>query len=183
MNAHPLPAHVRTIRIEALEAPGAEADPAPRLLRVHGVLEDRRPRGVPDWLQHEGDLIHHMEVTLTVRHPESVITAVEGRMVTFPHAGLCPEVLPGLQSLVGVSVGRGFTRAVNQRLGREQGCTHVTALILAMGPVVRQGAGAAFGFARPRTSEERPWFINSCHAWREGGPLHQWLLGPLAGRE
>jgi hypothetical protein len=203
VNAHPLPAHVRTIRIEALEAPGAEAAPAPQLLRVHGVLEDRRPRGVPDWLQHEpvggrrevgldatGDghrrdpnVIHHMEVTLTVRHPESVIAAVEGRMVTFPHAGLCPEVLPGLQSLVGVSVGRGFTRAVNQRLGRERGCTHVAALILAMGPVVRQGAGAAFGLARPRTSEERPWFINSCHAWREGGPLHQWLLGPLAGRE
>lgn len=30
---------------------------------------------------------------------------------------------------------------------------------------------------------ETPWVINSCHAWREGGPLHQWLAARQAGRE
>lgn len=183
MKPHPLPAHVRTIRIEAAEAPAPGSTDAAQLLRVQGVLEDRRPRGVPEWLQHDGEVIHHMEVTLTVRHPDFVITDIEGRMATFPHAGLCPDALPGLQTLVGVPVGRGFSRAVNERLGRENGCTHVTALILAMGPVVRQGAGAAFGFVRPRKSAEKPWFINSCQAWREGGPLHQWLAAHQAERE
>jgi hypothetical protein len=77
-------------------------------------------------------------------------------------------------------VGRGFTRAVNERIGRERGCTHVAALIQAMGPVVRQGAGAAFGFVKPG-SGAMPWFINSCQAWREGGPLHrQFLSGSTA---
>ena len=178
-----LPAHVRTIQIDA-----AELDPedAPARLRVHGVLEDRRPRGVPDWLQHEGDVIHRMEVMLTVRHPDLTITAVETRMSAFPHPGICPDALPAVQSLVGLRVDRGFTRAVNERLGRDKGCTHLTALILAMGPVVRQGAGAAFGFGRGRSPEgarERPWFINSCQAWREGGPLHtRWMEG-WPGRE
>ena len=97
-------------------------------------------------------------------------------MRTFPHPGVCPDALPPLQSLVGVAVGRGFTRAVNERIGRERGCTHVAALILAMGPVVRQGAGAAFGFATPRRSARDPWFVNSCQAWREGGPLHRAFL-------
>jgi hypothetical protein len=178
------PAHVRRIEIDAGEVD--QCDGALQL-EVRGVLEDRRPRGVPSWLQHDGDVIHRMEVTLTVRHPDLVITAVDARMDTFPHPGLCPEALPPVQSLVGLTIGRGFTRAVNQRLGREKGCTHLTALILAMGPVVRQGAGAAFGFPRrppnPEGPRERPWFINSCQAWREGGPLHtRWLTGTL-GRE
>jgi hypothetical protein len=170
---HPLPVHVREIRIDAVETLASGDTPAS--LRVHGVLEDRRPRNMPDWIQHDGDVIHHMAVTLTVAWPELVITEIEGTMRTFPHPGVCPDAVPPLQSLVGVTVGRGFTRAVNERIGRERGCTHVTALILAMGPIVRQGAGAAFGFVKPG-SGAMPWFINSCQAWREGGPLHRTFL-------
>jgi hypothetical protein len=136
---------------------------------------------VPDWIQHDGDVIHHMEVTLTVTWPDLVVAAIDGSMRTFPHAGVCPDALPPLQSLVGVTVGRGFTRAVNACIGRERGCTHVAALILAMGPVVRQGAGAAFGFVSPG-SGGNPWFIDSCQAWREGGPLHQMFLAGGTGR-
>jgi hypothetical protein len=172
--SHALPVHIRTIRIDAAQATaGADGRPA---LRVHGNLEDRRPQGVPHWIQHDGDVIHHMEVTLIVAWPDLVVTAIDGVMRTYPHAGVCPDALPPLQSLVGVVVGPGFTRAVNERIGRERGCTHVAALILAMGPVVRQGAGAAFGFAAPGDPRGTPWFVNSCQAWRENGPLHQdWL--------
>jgi hypothetical protein len=175
---HPLPLHVRTIRIEASDVmAGTDGQPA---LRVRGTLEDRRPHGVPDWIQHDGDVIHHMEVTLTVTSPDLVVSAIDGVMRTFPHAGICPDALPPLQTLVGVAVGPGFTRAVNERIGRERGCTHVAALILAMGPVVRQGAGAAFGFSSSRDARGTPWFVNSCQAWREGGPLHQaWLAGEI----
>lgn len=177
------PAHVRTIRVDATEAGDIEGRP---LLRVHGLLEDQRPRGIPDWLHHEGDVIHHMEVTLTVSFPDFIIRAVEGWMDTVPYPAVCPDAVPPLQSLVGVSVARGFTRAVNERIGRERGCTHVAALILAMGPVVRQGAVAAFDSAEPprdtlagdpdSDAAARPWFVNSCHAWREGGQLHaRWV--------
>jgi hypothetical protein len=171
---HPLPVHVRTIHIDAAEA-SASGDRS-AALRVRGSLEDRRPRGVPDWIQHDGDVIHHMEVVLIVSWPGLVVTAIEGTMRTFPHSGVCPDALPPLQSLVGVAVGPGFTRAVNERIGRERGCTHVAALILAMGPVVRQGAGAAFGFATPGDPRGTPWFVNSCQAWRENGPLHRAFL-------
>jgi hypothetical protein len=178
---HSLPIHVRTIRIDAATI---ATDGDAGALRVHGSLEDRRPHGVPDWVQHDGDVIHHMEVTLTVSWPTLAVTAIEGSMRTFPHAGVCPDALPPLQSLVGVAVGPGFTRAVNQRIGRERGCTHVAALILAMGPVVRQGAGAAFGFATPGDPRGTPWFVNSCQAWREGGPLHRaWVAGDLSRKD
>jgi hypothetical protein len=175
---HPLPVHVREIRIDAVVTRASGETPAS--LRVHGMLEDRRPRNMPDWIQHDGDVIHHMEVTLTVSWPELVITAIEGTMRTVPHPEVCPDAVPPLQSLVGVAVGRGFTRAVNERIGRERGCTHVAALIQAMGPVVRQGAGAAFGFVKPG-SGAMPWFINSCQAWREGGPLHRSFMPESVG--
>jgi hypothetical protein len=176
---HPLPVHVRTIRIDAAKVV-AEGETERAALRVHGSLEDRRPQGVPDWIQHDGDVIHHMEVTLSVTWPDLAVSAIDGEMRTFPHAGVCPDALPPLQGLVGVTVGRGFTRAVNERIGRERGCTHVAALILAMGPVVRQGAGAAFGFAAPGDPNGTPWFVNSCQAWREDGPLHRaWRAGEM----
>jgi hypothetical protein len=179
---HALPVHVRTIRMEAESVTvGDDARPA---LRVRGSLEDRRPQGVPDWIQHDGDVIHHMEVTLTVTWPDLLVAAIDGVMRTFPHAGVCPDALPPLQSLVGIAIGRGFTRAVNERIGRERGCTHVAALILAMGPVVRQGAGAAFGFAAPGDPHGTPWFVNSCQAWREDGPLHRaWLAKEILQQE
>jgi DUF2889 family protein len=176
---HPLPVHVRTIRIDAAKVV-VEGETERAALRVHGSLEDRRPQGVPDWIQHDGDVIHHMEVTLTVTWPDLAVSAIDGEMRTFPHAGVCPDALPPLQGLVGVTVGRGFTRAVNERIGRERGCTHVAALILAMGPVVRQGAGAAFGFTAPGDPHGPPWFVNSCQAWREDGPLHRaWRAGEM----
>ena len=174
---HPLPVHVREIRIDAVET--VASGDVPASLRIHGVLVDHRPRNMPDWIQHDGDVIHHMEVTLTVSWPELVITAIEGTMRTVPHPEVCPDAVPPLQSLIGIAVGRGFTRAVNERIGRERGCTHVAALIQAMGPVVRQGAGAAFGFVKPG-SGATPWFINSCQAWREGGPLHRQFLPDVA---
>ena len=173
-----VPAHVRTIRVDAVQA--GDRDGRPRL-RVHEVREDHRPRGALHWLHHAGDVIHPLEVTLTDSYPDVVIRAVEGRLDTTPYPNVCPDVVPGLQSLVGVSRARGFTRAVHERIGRSRGCTHVAALILAMGPVVRQGtvaACASFGppddalSGDPDSAAARPWFVNSCRARRGAGELH-----------
>jgi len=173
-----VPAYVRTIRVDAVEAGDRDGR---LLLRVHGVLEDHRPRGAPDWLHDAGDVIYPLEGTLSVSYPDFVIRAVEGRLGTTPYPNVCPDAVPGLQSLVGVSRARGFTRAVHERIGRSRGCTHVAALILAMGPVVRQGtvaACASFGppddalSGDPDSAAARPWFVNSCRARRGAGELH-----------
>jgi hypothetical protein len=169
-SGHDGPAHVRTITMQARRA-------GPALLEVSGRLVDERPQGAGvGWFGAvDGSIIHDMRVTLAVRHPDLVITAVTAEMVSHPYS-LCPDAVEPLQQLVDLSVARGFTRAVNERFGRQYGCAHLTALIHAMAPVVRQAVGPAF-----REYDEIPkgggetWFVNSCQAWKEGGLLHQRL--------
>ena len=178
MSDKKLPLQVRTIRMEAVESGDDE-------ILVTGSLLDERPRGGPKWFGVAGPrVVHDMRVALRIRCPELMITAADAAMETHPYT-ICPEALPPLQQLVGVSVAQGFTRAVNERLGRQQGCSHLTALIQAMGPVIRQAAGVAF---RDRNTEAvmggggDRWFINTCRSWRENGPLHSLLKqGDQAG--
>src|SRR5262245_22155574 len=123
-----------------------------------------------------------MTLTIRVRHPDLVITSVGGTMTEHPYT-LCPDALPPLQRLVGLSIARGFTRAVSERLGRQHGCSHLTALVHAMAPVVRQASGVAFRdlAVAPGGDAER-WFVNTCQAWKEDGPLHRRLVaGDLDG--
>jgi hypothetical protein len=171
------PVHVRTLTMAARRAGDA-------LLEVSGRLVDERPQGAGvGWFGAiNGTVIHDMRVTLGVRHPDLVITAVTGEMASHPYS-LCPDAVEPLQQLVGLSIARGFTRAVNERFGRQYGCAHLTALIHAMAPVVRQAIGPAF-----RELDELPrkggqtWFVNSCQAWKEGGLLHQrFAAGDLEG--
>lgn len=171
-----VPVHVRRITAEAWRVSENELD-------VTGRLLDDRPGGGPRWFgADQGTTIHDMTLTIRVRYPDLVITRASGHMPTHPYT-LCPDALPPLQQLVGLSVARGFTRAVNERFGRQAGCAHMTALIQALGPVVRQAAGAAF---RDEDAPPRPdrdiWFVNTCQAWREHGPLHARLVqGDIEG--
>jgi hypothetical protein len=163
------PVHVRTIHVEVAAVGEHE-------LEVTGTLVDERPPGNGKWFgATPPPVIHDMRLGLRVRHPDLVITAVRGEMASHPYT-ICPDALPSLQQLVGLSVARGFTREVNERFGRQRGCAHLTALIHAMAPAVRQGAGVAFGEQDTPAAEVPPWFVNSCQAWRENGPLHR-LVG------
>ncbi len=159
------PVHTRTITIDVFRSGDAE-------LEATGRLVDDRPGAQPSWFDvPQGSTIHDMSVTLRIHYPDLTITDAFARMVSHPYT-ICPEALPGLDRLIGLSVAKGFTRAVNERLGRQRGCSHMTALIQSMAPAIKQGAGAAFleedGFPEP---DADLWFINTCQAWRDGGPL------------
>jgi hypothetical protein len=168
------PVHVRTIRVEIARAGTDE-------LEVTASLVDERPHDNPRWFGAEPPrVIHDMRLGLRVRHPGLIITAVRSEMASHPYT-ICPEALPPLGQLVGLSIARGFTREINERFGRQRGCAHVTALIHALAPAVRQGAGVAFPEHAP-TPQEAPWFVNTCQAWREEGPLHRLIrAGDEAG--
>jgi hypothetical protein len=88
-----------------------------------------------------------------------------------PHA-VCAEAAPSLASLVGLTMGAGWTRTVRERLGGARGCTHLTELL---GPVATTAFQtlAPVRMAAPVRIDAagRPTKIDSCHAYSRRGEL------------
>ena len=119
-----------------------------------------------------GEPIHHMWVRLTI-DDELTVHGAEAVTDSGPFT-LCGDIAPVFENLVGLTIGPGWRRDVNKIMGGVQGCTHLTDMIL--GPV----AVAAFQTVIPARAERntpsdgsRPRLINSCHAFREDGPVVQ----------
>jgi len=120
--------------------------------------------------------VHRMELGIVVRCDDLVIVDAEATMGHFPHPE-CPSITDSFSELIGLSVARGFTRAVQDRFGRERGCSHLEFLARALGPVVIQSLTAA-GARRMEDGEEEGlatatsgmgWLANTCHIWSEDG--------------
>ena len=98
---------------------------------VVGRLTDVEP-----WADPGHEVIHDMTLTVTVRLADLVITSAVAGMGSFPHAE-CPFIAPAFAQLEGLSVRRGFTKELRQRLGGVSGCAHLGELARAMGPADR----------------------------------------------
>ena len=175
-----VPVHRRSIEYEAFEVDGA--------LTIVGKLRDSRP-----WAQSPDiERVHDMELRVTVRLADFTITDADAVMHIFPHFE-CPAIVEAFRGLVGLSVARGYTRAVQERFGGVSGCTHMEHLARSLGPVVIQAATSTM--ARSRTGGRTelghadtgtsPLAIrNSCHIWAEDGIAEQKLaLGWQPGRD
>jgi hypothetical protein len=73
---------------------------------------------------------------------------------------------------------RGFTAKVKKLVGGTKGCTHLLELLLAMAPAPVQGFAAhqsrkPAAFDPDRMKFILKYLINTCHAWREDGPVVQ----------
>ncbi len=163
--AEELPLLTRTIDMRVFERDGYHV--------VIGSLHDRRP-----WASGRVGPrdVHHMELGIVVRLADLVIVDAEATMGHFPHPE-CPSITDAFSELVGLSVARGYTRAVQDRFGREQGCSHLEFLARALGPVVIQSLTAA-GARRMEDGEEDgiamaasglQWLTNTCHIWSVDG--------------
>jgi hypothetical protein len=149
---------------------------------VVGRLTDVEP-----WAGPGHEVIHDMTLTLTVRLADLVITSAEAGMGSFPHAE-CPFIAPAFAQLEGLSVRRGFTKELRQRLGGVSGCAHLGELARAMGPAVVRTSAAS----RHRQAMEgdpgagpAPLPLGSCHVWAADGPGVQkleagWVPGTVS---
>ena len=134
---------------------------------VAGRLTDVEPWGGPG---HE--VIHDMTLTVTVRLTDLVIVSAEAGLGSFPHAE-CPLIAPAFARLEGLSVRRGFTKELRQRLGGVSGCAHLGELARAMGPAVVRTVAAS----RHKQATEgepgagpAPLPLGTCHVWAADGP-------------
>lgn len=165
--AHEHPVHRRTIDVEVFVRD--------ELLVVIGTLADVRPWATGEFGPRE---LHRMELAIVVRRSDMTITDAVADMKTFPHAE-CTMIEPKFSELIGLSVARGYTSAVQERFGRERGCSHLEFLARAIGPAVVQSvtSAAAQQFERggvyPDGGRALSFLANTCHVFIEDGPGSQ----------
>ena len=159
---------------------------SPERILIRGAVRDQKPPGVYLADDPEPLTMHHMQVDLTVAFPSMVIEAAEVVFEAHPHT-TCVDIVETYQGLVGLSITRGFTPKVRELFGGPRGCTHTTALLLAMGPVATQCTwsmyavqarreGKSFMGSRAEMSPEQRELslrgnLNTCHVWAEDGEL------------
>ena len=117
----------------------------PGALHAEGRIFDLRKRGiVPLGGKLKGPgVVHDMAVSLDLDVADLRITRIEPAMRAFPFAPSpatrgegCPDRLPDVQCLVGVSLREGYGTAVTGRVGGPLGCFHIFTLLRLIGPTI-----------------------------------------------
>ncbi len=165
---------------------------------IEGHLVDTKAYGFPNEYKgfiEPGQAIHDMWLRLTIDRDLNIV-AVEAVTDSGPFP-ICPDIAPNFQRLVGLSIGTGWRRAVRERLGGAEGCTHLVELL---GPLATTAYQTIFGerareprhaAARgagvpPAQAHPKPRLLNSCHAFAESSPVvariwPRWFRPPTDG--
>ena len=152
------------------------------LIDIDGRFIDTRPFAYRSDFRGDcaaGSALHNMQLRLTVdrsRRIQAVVSAMPGT----PYAG-CGEVNANFQRLVGLSIARGFRKALRERLGGVEGCTHMLALIDTLAAAAVQ-AFASSNYAPRQPGQPEPvrvWklegLVDTCYSYRSDGVVMQQL--------
>jgi DUF2889 family protein len=148
-----------------------------RQIRVSAYVEESLRLGMTGTVTDEpcGEEPYGVELALRLEIPRFKIleasTALSG--ARFGDSG---EAIASARGLEGLTVTKGFTGAALERIAGSAAATHLSALVIAITPVIPQASGALAGYlklspdqklrARAGTPQ-----ADSCHMWRTGGPL------------
>ena len=117
-----------------------------------------------------GQPIHEMLLRLVVDEQLNVVEA-GAQTLAMPYPGECDRYGDVYGRLAGLNLMQGFRRAVKERLGGVQGCTHITELTqLLPTAVVQAFAGEVLDTQGDSESSAQPFQIDRCHALRSDGP-------------
>jgi hypothetical protein len=120
-------------------------------------------------------VIHHLAIRLLVNCSNLMIEDVDLEMMSVPRK-VCREAIDCLSAIKGLTITKGFTTKVKKLAGGNKGCTHLVELILAMAPAAFQGFGSHQSRKPSVLNPDQikmisQYLVNTCHAWREDGPL------------
>ena len=122
-----------------------------------------------------GDPVHDIALRLAVDNSMTIREA-QATMRATPYP-TCIEVEPVLARLVGENIAKGWREVVRRRIGRAEGCTHLSELL---GPAVTtlfqtissgRDPNGRDTLENQQGSGKRPFFIGGCHSWRTDGPI------------
>ena len=154
------PVHLRTIHCEGFERDDGLVD-------IEGTLTDTKPndlqlrtKPVP-----AGQPIHLMKLCLTIDR-ERLIHAVTFQTLAAPY-GVCSEIGPRYQQLVGLRIEPGFNLAVKRLFKGVLGCTHMTELLPVMATTAYQilwSRADEDPQAKAQGGQTQSSALNGCHA-------------------
>ncbi|QYU67570.1 DUF2889 domain-containing protein [Leptolyngbya sp. 15MV] len=169
--------HTRTIAMQGFAREDGLYDIEAHLVDVKAYPFENQDRGTIE----PGEPLHGMWVRMTVGE-DMVIRACEAVSDFTPYR-ICPEVAPNFARLAGVPIGPGFNRAVKERVGGPEGCTHLREVLAQMATVAFQTIGpmrwrraaaereAAIARGETPAPRRRVLPINSCYAYAEGSEV------------
>jgi hypothetical protein len=144
------------------------------LFEIEGIVTDSKPhefahpthdRAVPAHAP-----IHHMGVRLVIDANFTVLDA--SSFTTAAPYPACPEGGRALQSLKGLRMTKGWTRAVRERLSGAASCTHLMELLTPMATAAFQSLGVLRMHEPDRLDADgKPLKIDSCYAYAAEGEL------------
>ena len=157
------------------------------LFDIEGHLTDTKPYSFDNFDRgrvEAGEPLHGMWIRLTVDE-DMVIRACDAVSDYTPYA-ICPQAAPNFARLAGVTIGPGFTRAVKERLGGVEGCTHLREMLAQMATVAYQTMHPVRRRKRETQADDptRPVIIGSCYAYAPDSPVveRQWPAFAAAHR-
>ena len=114
-----------------------------------------------------GEPMHGMGLRITIDLELNIHDAVA--VQDFTPYRMCPTITPSFSKLIGLNLGKGFTKAMREVLGGTKGCVHLVDLLGPMATTAYQTLDEirykAFQEAERRGEPVRPFFVESCHAW------------------
>ncbi|TAD87532.1 MAG: DUF2889 domain-containing protein [Alphaproteobacteria bacterium] len=165
--------HHRRIDVEGFLRDDGLWDIEARIVDVKDYAFENTWRGTVQ----PGTPIHDMRLRLTIDTAYLVI-AVEATTDASPFE-VCPAITSNFQRLVGLAIGKGWRKAIQQRLGGVEGCTHLVELLGPLGTVAFQTI-APYRERLPKPDQpattaarppRRPAIIDTCHALAADGEV------------
>ena len=159
--------HTRRYEFQGFRRADGLWDIEGRLTDVKTYAFDNEHRGGIE----AGEAIHDMWIRLTL-DDDFVVREVEAATEAGPYAA-CPHAAPNLKGIKGAKAGPGWHRAVRERVGGLEGCTHLTEMLGAMATVAFQTIYPARRRDAKKTAPptRTPRLIDSCHALRSDGEV------------
>jgi hypothetical protein len=164
--------HTRAIECKGYEREDGLWDIEAQLVDTKSYVHTRRHGGAE---RQPGEPVHHMWLRLTIDLDMKIHDA-EAVTETGPYP-FCGDITPNFKKLIGLTIGRGWRREINARLGGVNGCTHLVELLGPLGTTAFQATGRAREARKPPAAlTQRPYQLGSCHAYREDSPavLERW---------
>ncbi len=153
------------------------------LYDIEGHLEDTKAKAFENEDRgtiQPGEPLHGLWLRLTITEAMEIVAA-EAASDHTPYA-VCPGAAPNFARLAGLTVGPGFVRAANERVGGIHGCTHLREMLGQMATVAFQtlypiraarerAETARLLAAGAEVPRRRPAMLGTCIAYAPDSPV------------